>query len=102
MKQQSFEFPSATGVCTISAEAWIPDGEPEAVLVIHHGMAEHLFGSCVTAGLRFICMIWRATENPENPENRRGGSAKRTDGGNWWRTTGHWSCALLRNIPERN
>ena len=53
MKQQSFEFPSATGVCTISAEAWIPDGEPEAVLVIHHGMAEHRerYGEFV----RFLC-----------------------------------------------
>ena len=41
MKRQEFSFPSATGVCTISACAFLPETEPEAVLVIHHGMAEH-------------------------------------------------------------
>jgi alpha-beta hydrolase superfamily lysophospholipase len=41
MKQQEFSFPSATGVCTISACAYLPETEPETVLVIHHGMAEH-------------------------------------------------------------
>ena len=41
MKRQEFSFPSATGVCTISACAYLPETEPEAVMVIHHGMAEH-------------------------------------------------------------
>ena len=53
MKQQTFTFPSATGVCTISAESRVPDSEPEAVLVIHHGMAEHRerYGEF----MRFLC-----------------------------------------------
>lgn len=53
MKQKTFEFPSATGVCTISAEAFLPEGEAEAVLVIHHGMAEHRerYGEFI----RFLC-----------------------------------------------
>ena len=41
MNRQEFTFPSATGVCEISACAYLPDTEPETVLVIHHGMAEH-------------------------------------------------------------
>ena len=41
MRQRDYSFPSATGVCTISARAYLPETEPEAVLVIHHGMAEH-------------------------------------------------------------
>ncbi len=41
MNRQEFTFPSATGVCEISACTYLPAAEPEAVLVIHHGMAEH-------------------------------------------------------------
>ena len=41
MKRQEFSFPSATGVCTVSACAYLPESGPDAVLVIHHGMAEH-------------------------------------------------------------
>ena len=41
MRQQDFSFPSATGVCTISVRACLPETDPETVLVIHHGMAEH-------------------------------------------------------------
>ena len=41
MNLQEFSFPSATGVCTVYACAYLPETEPEAVLVIHHGMAEH-------------------------------------------------------------
>ncbi len=42
MRAKPFHFPSATGVCEISAEAYFPeDGQFDTVLVIHHGMAEH-------------------------------------------------------------
>ena len=41
MFRREFSFPSATGVCTVSACAYLPETEPETVLVIHHGMAEH-------------------------------------------------------------
>ena len=41
MKTEDFTFPSATGVCTISASCYKPDGDVDCVLVIHHGMAEH-------------------------------------------------------------
>lgn len=38
---REFSFPSATGVCEISACAYLPETEIRKVLVIHHGMAEH-------------------------------------------------------------
>lgn len=41
MIRREFSFPSATGVSTVSACAYLPETEPETVLVIHHGMAEH-------------------------------------------------------------
>ena len=41
MIPREFSFPSSTGVCTVSACAYLPEAEPDAVLVIHHGMAEH-------------------------------------------------------------
>ena len=53
MKRQEFSFPSATGVCTISACAFLPETEPEAVLAIHHGMAEHM--ERYEAFISFLC-----------------------------------------------
>ena len=41
MKIEAYSFPSATGVCDIYGNAYMPDDEVKAVLVIHHGMAEH-------------------------------------------------------------
>ena len=41
MKTREFRFPSATGTGEIFAEVYLPEGPAEAVLVIHHGMAEH-------------------------------------------------------------
>ena len=41
MNTQEFRFPSKTGVCEIYGCAYLPDDEIEAVLAIHHGMAEH-------------------------------------------------------------
>lgn len=41
MKIEEYRFPSATGVCEIVGNAYKPDGEVNAVFVIHHGMAEH-------------------------------------------------------------
>jgi alpha-beta hydrolase superfamily lysophospholipase len=42
MKIQEYHFPSATGVCEIYGNAYLPDNdEVKAVLAIHHGMAEH-------------------------------------------------------------
>lgn len=42
MKIETFEFPSATGVCGIRGNIYRPEsGEYGTVLVIHHGMAEH-------------------------------------------------------------
>ena len=41
MNIKEYSFPSATGVCTIFANAYTPDGDYDTVLVINHGMAEH-------------------------------------------------------------
>ena len=41
MKIKNYDFPSATGVCRISANAYLPEGAYDYVLVLHHGMAEH-------------------------------------------------------------
>lgn len=43
MKTCEFGFPSATGVCRIYGCEYLPDDENEvkAVVVLHHGMAEH-------------------------------------------------------------
>jgi len=39
---KEFKFESATGVCTITANSFIPDdNNVRGVLVMHHGMAEH-------------------------------------------------------------
>lgn len=53
MKRQEFTFPSATGVGSISACAYLPETEADTVLVIHHGMAEHRerYGEFI----RFLC-----------------------------------------------
>ena len=53
MKRQEFSFPSATGVCTISACAYLPETEPEAVLAIDHEMAEHM--ERYEAFISFLC-----------------------------------------------
>ncbi len=53
MREQEFTFPSATGVCRISASAYLPDGEAKNVLVIHHGMAEHR--ERYAGWIRFLC-----------------------------------------------
>lgn len=42
MKEKEYSFKSATGVCTINGAEYTPDNdEVKAVLVLHHGMAEH-------------------------------------------------------------
>ncbi len=42
MKVKEYSFKSATGVCTIHGCEYTPDNdEVKAVIVIHHGMAEH-------------------------------------------------------------
>lgn len=41
MKIKNYGFPSATGVCSIYANAYLPDEDYDYVLVINHGMAEH-------------------------------------------------------------
>ncbi len=42
MKIQEYHFPSATGECEIYGKVYSPDGDTvDAVLVLHHGMAEH-------------------------------------------------------------
>ncbi|MBO4563148.1 MAG: lysophospholipase [Clostridia bacterium] len=38
---EQFDYPSKTGLCTIAAYKWLPEGEPKAVIQIVHGMAEH-------------------------------------------------------------
>ncbi len=42
MKTKEFSFKSATGVCRIHGCEFLPDGEVRAVVIIHHGMAEHI------------------------------------------------------------
>lgn len=41
MKIERYTFPSATGVCNIVGNKYLPEGDVKAVMVIHHGMAEH-------------------------------------------------------------
>ncbi len=42
MLVKEFKFDSATGVCTVSGASYAPDdGVVNAVVVMHHGMAEH-------------------------------------------------------------
>ena len=54
MQIRMFEFPSATGVCTIHGGAYLPDdGVYDTVLVIHHGMAEHQ--QRYEGFVRFLC-----------------------------------------------
>ncbi|MCC8022798.1 MAG: alpha/beta hydrolase [Clostridiales bacterium] len=38
---KEFSFPSRTGVCTIYAGTWQPEGALRGVVQIHHGMAEY-------------------------------------------------------------
>lgn len=38
---KEFNFPSATGVCEIYGNTYLPDEDAKAIVVIHHGMAEH-------------------------------------------------------------
>lgn len=42
MKTNEFSFKSATGVCRIHGCEFLPEGEVRAVVIIHHGMAEHI------------------------------------------------------------
>lgn len=42
MKTKEFSFKSATGVCRIHGCEFLPEGEVRAVVIIHHGMAEHI------------------------------------------------------------
>ncbi|MBR2133479.1 MAG: alpha/beta fold hydrolase [Eubacterium sp.] len=42
MQIKEYSFPSATGVCEIHGNVYTPDdGQVDAVLALHHGMAEH-------------------------------------------------------------
>lgn len=41
MKKVEYTFKSATNVCDIYGCKYIPDNDAKAVIVIHHGMAEH-------------------------------------------------------------
>jgi len=42
MQILEWKFESTTGLGNIYAEVWVPDGEPQAVIQIAHGMAEHI------------------------------------------------------------
>ena len=42
MKTKDFSFNSATGVCRINGTEFLPEGDVKAVVLIHHGMAEHI------------------------------------------------------------
>ena len=42
MITKQLEYPSATGLCTIKALAWLPEGSVKAVVQLVHGMAEHI------------------------------------------------------------
>ena len=53
MNITTFYFPSATGVCEIQGGMFLPDGEYDTVLVIHHGMAEHQ--KRYEPFIRFLC-----------------------------------------------
>ncbi len=54
MRQTEFGFPSVTGVCEIKGCSFMPDdGVYDLVLVIHHGMAEHM--ERYMPFIRFLC-----------------------------------------------
>ena len=42
MQKLKWQFESSTGLGNIYTEVWIPEGKPQAVLQIAHGMAEHI------------------------------------------------------------
>ena len=42
MKREDFSYPSADGLTTIHAAAWMPERQPAAVLQICHGMTEYI------------------------------------------------------------
>ena len=42
MTKKEFGYPSANGLCTISAAVYLPEAQPKAVIQFVHGMAEHI------------------------------------------------------------
>ena len=42
IQTQTFSYPSADGLHTVQARAWLPEGSPKAVVQIVHGVAEHV------------------------------------------------------------
>jgi hypothetical protein len=65
---REFSFPSATGVCDISACAYLPETEVHTVLVIHHGMAEHM--ERYMEFISFLCYGFRESITVTSPEPR--------------------------------
>ena len=86
MKRQEFSFPSATGVCTISACAYLPEEEPDTVLVIHHGMAEHR--ERYEGFISFLCD--RGTAVYMHDMASHGKSGKKPEDAGWFGETGGW------------
>ena len=42
MQRYDFAFPSADGMTRIHAVEWVPEGAPQAVLVVSHGVSEYI------------------------------------------------------------
>lgn len=42
MQRYDFAFPSADGITRIHAVEWVPEGAPQAVLVVSHGVSEYI------------------------------------------------------------
>lgn len=76
IKHNEYSFKSNTGVCTIYAQSWAPDGEVRAVLQIHHGMAEpgdryktfaeHMCGSGIAVFIHDMANHGKSNQNRED------------------------------------
>ena len=86
MIRREFSFPSATGVCTVSACAYLPETEPETVLVIHHGMAEHR--ERYEPFIGFLCDHGTAVYMHDMANH--GKSNEKTDETGWFGETDGW------------
>lgn len=87
MKITAYSFPSATNVCTINGNKYLPEGDVKAVIVIHHGMAEHKeryngFFECLTANGFAVYMHDMANHGESNQDYAMTGFFGKKDGYN--------------------
>ena len=90
MVRQEFAFPSATGVCTISACAYLPGNDPDTVAVFHHGMAEHR--GRYEAFASFLCDHGIAVYMHDMANH--GKSNEKPEETGWFGETNGWRCLV--------